>query len=107
MKKYLIIFAVMAMVLSCLLGETLVTASGEERESVIYDRYYMNIEIQPGDSLWSIAEQYNKNSGMEIREYIKEIKQMNHLASDKIKSGDTLAVVYFADTPLSAANVAH
>ena len=55
MKKYLFLFAASIMVLSCLLGKTLVTASGEERESG-YDRYYTNIEIRPGDSLWSIAE---------------------------------------------------
>lgn len=39
MKKYLFLFAASIMVLSCLLGKTLVTASGEERESG-YDRYY-------------------------------------------------------------------
>lgn len=51
MKKYLFLFAASIMILSCLLGKTLVTASGEERESG-YDRYYTNIEIRPGDSLW-------------------------------------------------------
>ena len=43
MKKYLFLFAASIMILSCLLGKTLVTASGEERESG-YDRYYTNIE---------------------------------------------------------------
>ena len=47
MKKYLFLFAASIMILSCLLGKTLVTASGEERESG-YDRYYTNIEIRPG-----------------------------------------------------------
>ena len=86
MKKYLFLFAASIMILSCLLGKTLVTASGEERESG-YDRYYTNIEIRPGDSLWSIAERYRANSGMEVRQYISELKEINGLVSDSIEAG--------------------
>ena len=98
MKKYLFLFAASIMILSCLLGKTLVTASGEERESG-YDRYYTNIEIRPGDSLWSIAERYRSNSGMEIRQYISELKEINGLVSDSIEAGDSLTVVYYARQP--------
>lgn len=98
MKKYLLILVVSVMVLSCLFGKTLVVASGEEKGPV-YNRYYTNIEVQKGDSLWSIAEAYNKNSGMEIREYISEIRRMNHMVSDEIKAGDALMIVYFSETP--------
>ena len=49
MKKYLFLFAASIMVLSCLLGKTLVTASGEEERESGYDRYYTeNIEIPSG-----------------------------------------------------------
>lgn len=98
MKKYLFLFAASIMILSCLLGKTLVTASGEERESG-YDRYYTNIEIRPGDSLWSIAERYRANSGMEVRQYISELKEINGLVSDSIEVGDSLTVVYYARQP--------
>ena len=92
------VFAASIMILSCLLGKTLVTASGEERESG-YDRYYTNIEIRPGDSLWSIAERYRANSGMEVRQYISELKEINGLVSDSIEAGDSLTVVYYARQP--------
>ena len=98
MKKYLFLFAASIMILSCLLGKTLVTASGEERESGS-DRYYTNIEIRPGDSLWSIAERYRANSGMEVRQYISELKEINGLVSDSIEAGDSLTVVYYARQP--------
>lgn len=99
MKKNLLVLIIFVMVLSCFFGKTLVTASGEERGPV-YDRYYTNIEIQNGDSLWSIAKKYNKNSGMEIREYINEIKQINNMRSDAIESGASLTIIYFSEAPL-------
>ena len=95
MKKYLVMFFVFVMVLSCFFGKTLVMANAEEN-SVVYDRYYTNIEVQNGDTLWSIAKTYNKNSGMEIREYIREVKQMNRMISDDIEAGESLTIVYFA-----------
>jgi len=99
MKKYLMVLIISVMVLSCFFGKTLIMASGEESEPV-YDRYYTNIEIQKGDSLWSIAKKYNKNSGMEIREYIDEIRQINGLTNDRIANGDSLTIIYFAESPL-------
>ena len=69
-----------------------------ERESG-YDRYYTNIEIRQGDSLWSIAERYRANSGMEVRQYISELKEINGLVSDSIEAGDSLTVVYYARQP--------
>lgn len=99
MKKYLVMLFVCVMVLSCFFGKTLVMASVEENRTV-YERYYTDIEIQSGDTLWSIAKTYNKNSGMEIREYIHELKQMNGMVSDDIDAGESLTIVYFAEHPI-------
>lgn len=52
-----------------------------------------------GDSLWSIAERYRANSGMEVRQYISELKEINGLVSDSIEAGDSLTVVYYARQP--------
>lgn len=99
MKKYLVMVVVLVMVLSCFFGKTLVMASDEE-SSAVYERYYTDIQVEKGDTLWSIAKTYNKNSGMEIREYIREIKQMNQMISDDIDAGDSLTIVYFAEKPM-------
>lgn len=99
MKKYLVMLFVCVMVLSCFFGKTLVMASVEKNRTV-YERYYTDIEIQSGDSLWSIAKTYNKNSGMDIREYIHELKQMNGMVSDDIDAGESLTIVYFAEHPI-------
>ena len=99
MKKYCMMLVLFVMVLSCFFGKTLVMAS-EEENSVVYERYYTDIQIEKGDTLWSIAKTYNKNSGMEIRDYIREVKQMNRMISDNIEAGDSLTIVYFAQAPL-------
>lgn len=99
MKKMLVILALMVFMMSCLFGKTLVVASGEERDSG-FSRYYTTIRIEEGDSLWTIAETYRKNSGMEIREYLYELKKINGLVSDRIMAGESLTVMYFAKEPL-------
>jgi len=99
MKKTLLVLIVSVIVLSCFFGKTLVMASGEEKGPV-YDRYYTSIEVKRGDSLWSIAKTYNKNSGMKIQAYINEIKKINNLSTDTIETGDLLTIVYFAESPV-------
>lgn len=98
MKKYLVMLIVFVMVLSCFFGKTLVMAKAEE-SGTAYERYYTDIMIEKGDTLWSIAKTYNTNSGMSIREYIHEVKQINQMVSDNIEAGGYLTVVYFSEMP--------
>lgn len=98
MKKYFVMLIVFVMVLSCFFGKSLVMANAEEN-STNYDRYYTDITVKQGDTLWSIAKAYNENSGMDIREYIDEIKRMNQMMSDNIEAGESLTIVYFSETP--------
>lgn len=57
-------------------------------------KYYKSIEIQPGDTLWGIAEQYMTNEYNSIQEYIDELKEMNHLSSDQIHDSRYLMIAY-------------
>ncbi|AEV68357.1 cell division suppressor protein YneA [Acetivibrio clariflavus] len=49
------------------------------------------ITIRSGDTLWSIAEKYNKKG--DIREYIYKLKEINHLENSNIIAGNTLKVI--------------
>ena len=56
---------------------------------------YRIIEIQKGDSLWSIAKE-NMNPGFnDIFDYIREVKRCNQLDSDKITAGNYLMIPYY------------
>ena len=48
-------------------------------------KYYTSYEIQPGDTLTSIAQRYTVNSNVSISEYIREVKKNNNLVSDRKK----------------------
>lgn len=52
------------------------------------NKYYKSVTIMPGDTLWSLAEEYmDPMQYTDARDYIKELRQINSLDSDSIKSG--------------------
>ena len=54
MKKYLIALVMIVMIMSCFFGKTLVMAN-EDEDDAVYNRYYTTIEVEKGDTLWSVA----------------------------------------------------
>ena len=57
-------------------------------------KYYTSIIIEEGDSLWSIANEYN-HSNVDIHEYVKELKELNGLTSETIQAGQHLLIAYY------------
>lgn len=55
----------------------------------------VSIQIQKGDTLWSIANEYISDEYESLNEYIDEIKMCNGLVSDTIHEGAYLIVPYF------------
>ena len=64
-------------------------------ESVSY-KYFKSIYIEEGDSLWSIGQEYADEHYASVVAYINEVKQMNSLESDSIKTGSYLIVPYYS-----------
>ena len=97
MKKGFLLIAVLSvMVISGFFGHNLMQAMAEEEESIYYNKYYTSIRLEQGDTLWSIAEQYNVNSNKSMNEYIHELREMNSLCGDTIHAGNYLTVCYYA-----------
>ena len=82
MKKYLIALVMIVMIMSCFFGKTLVMAN-EDEDDAVYNRYYTTIEVEKGDTLWSVAKTYYHHSGMSVREYVYELKLINGMVSDE------------------------
>ena len=59
-------------------------------------RYYMSIEVKPGDTLSSITQQYNSQLYQSNQDYLMELKDMNGLYNDQIISGTSLIVYYYS-----------
>lgn len=58
-------------------------------------KYYTGIQVEEGDSLWSIAKEYISEEYDDIQEYIDEVKRVNQLKSDRIYVGKYLIIPYY------------
>lgn len=75
-------------------GNILSSAHENRSESPVNFKYYTSIEIQPGDTLWDIAKAYITEDYESVPEYVRALKEMNALKTDKIKAGQSLIVAY-------------
>lgn len=64
--------------------------------STYNEKYFKCIDIDDDDTLWTIAEEYMTEDYSSIDEYIDEVKSINDLTSDKIYSGASLVIPYYA-----------
>lgn len=97
MKKFFFVLFVTVLAGSSFFGLYLMNAMAKEQESKRYHKYYTSIQIEEGDSLWAIAQEYGLNSGKTTAEYVKELKSINRLGEDVIHSGRYLTVAYYSE----------
>lgn len=96
-ERLLLTFCIIALLAICSTAILTKATTTEEADKVYY-KYYTQIEIQEGDSLWSIAGEYMANGPYESRrEYMNEVAELNQLRSTKIMKGQNLIVPYFDD----------
>ena len=67
----------------------------ESEPAAAAEKLYKSIEIEKGDSLWSIAEEYRNHNTESVFEYIDILKEVNGLHSDDIHEGQYLTIVYY------------
>ncbi|MDD6193640.1 MAG: LysM peptidoglycan-binding domain-containing protein [Lachnospiraceae bacterium] len=79
----------------CMVTCIFVMNSSAKEEHETY-KYYTSIEIQEGDSLWEIAQEYGAVAHIDSRDYIAEVKEINHLQGDEIHSGQYLTIPYYS-----------
>ena len=97
-ERLLLTVCIIALLAICSSAILTKATTSDEAEKFYY-KYYTQIEIQEGDSLWSIAGKYMKNGPYDSRkEFMEEIAELNQLTSTKIIKGQNLIVPYFEDT---------
>lgn len=77
-----------------LFGNILSSAHDNRSDNRVNYKYYTSIEIQAGDTLWDIAEEYITEDYKTVQDYIKALKEMNSLHTDDIEAGQKLMVAY-------------
>ena len=87
------IFVVVILCISLLiLGSSTYVAfakSDNQHEPV---KQYISIQIQSGETLWSIASEYVKDTNVSKEEYIAEVTSVNNLKDSQIHSGQYIII---------------
>lgn len=96
-KMILLFFLTLIMMFGIGVGfGTLLTRAEEPQKAPSY-KYYANIEIQSGDTLWEIADSYMDSSHyMNRKEYINEVMSINNMVTDHLVSGQKIIVPYYS-----------
>lgn len=91
-NMFFLILALLTVILTFIFFSGRVSA---ENSNSIH-KYYTSYEIQPGDSLWTIADKYMTPECPDKAAFINQIKQTNHLLDNDIKAGNYLVIEYYS-----------
>ena len=91
-------FGIALLVLGILLFAPSVKAEAES--TVSYETRIVSVRVAENDSLWNIAERFYCEEKESIPEFIREIKEINHLESNTIYPDTYLVVQYYVKKPL-------
>lgn len=95
MKKQRLLLLSLGSILGCIFFSIfIINASAKEPQEPKMVSYYSYIEVQPGDTLWSIAEIYTDGTDITVDDYVRRLKQMNHMGEDTIHVGHYLTIMY-------------
>lgn len=81
------------MTLSLLFAQPAEANDGSEE---VFYKYYHRIEVSEGETLWSIAQQNYNAQDQTIREYIEEVRQINHRDGETVYAGEELMIPYYS-----------
>ena len=59
-------------------------------------KYYTEVRVGRGDTLWSIADRFMTEEYTSKRAYLREIQKINNLGCD-LQYGQTILVPYYSD----------
>ena len=94
-KRIAVLFcSIVAVVMICsIMFGTINTQAAPTENST---KYYTSIQIEAGDTLWAIANEYITDEYADMDTYMKEVCAINHITEDEIHAGQYLVIPYYA-----------
>ena len=90
------IATICAMVVMSLTVSILFHNFGAQAERPQNYKYYTEVCVESGDTLWDIAMEHMTEEYRSVNEYIREIKKINHLGAT-LQYGQILTIPYYSD----------
>ncbi len=75
--------------------QSFISIAKSYREAEDTCKYFQSVEIEKGDTIWSIASQYISSEYISMDEYVNEIIELNNLKSVEIHTGEYIVVPYY------------
>lgn len=97
-KNLVILFIILLLSLGILLGGSVNALASSDTDIASCNKYYTSIQVQSGDTLWSIADAYIDGYTITKLEYISEVCKLNGICEDEIHAGDYIVVPYYSQT---------
>ena len=95
-RGVLAVVVILVLALGILLGNSINTLASSDKDVASYNKYYVSICIESGDTLWTIADEYVEGFNISKTDYIDEICQINGISEDNIHAGDCIVVPYYS-----------
>ena len=98
-KRVITVIITMVIVLSGVISFSVFNAKAKasQNEVTLY-KYYKNVEIQCDDTLWDLTKENYDKDKQSIKEYMNEVKSINHLTDDSIVAGNYIVLPYYSNT---------
>ncbi len=95
-KKVIFFLFTICLVIGMSLSYRALLAKANSASDMIQYKYYKNISVAYGDTLWSLASENYENGYASVDDYIYEVKEINHLKEDTIQAGQFLILPYYS-----------
>ena len=95
-RGLLALVVIIVVALGILLGTSMNALASSEKDVASYNKYYVSIRIESGDTLWTIADEYVAGFNISKSDYITEICNINGISEDNIHAGDYIVVPYYS-----------
>ena len=77
------------------------STQAEAESTISYEKRIVSVRVAEDDSLWKIAERFYCEEKESVPEFIRSIKEINHLENDTIYPDTYLVIQYYVKETLS------
>ena len=97
-NKVVLTIVTLVIVMTAVLSFRSITSQAQEERAEVTYKYFKSLEIEQGDTLWSIAQEYIDYTYYDgVQDYIDEVLDINNMQNDTVKVGQCIIIPYFSD----------